>query len=140
LVQVAAYTLKQEALVISSIQFAIGRVRFVPEPHTKSIMVLAPPEFIDAIRELINTLDVPGKQVVIEAIVVEVEHTKVTSLGIELSTNPQAFGTLADDQWRHVAGTYDGKRLCLYIDGNLSNSKRIRGNVATDDSIVVRGL
>jgi len=75
----------------------IGRVRFVPEPHTKSIMVLSPPEFMDAIRELINTLDVPGKQVVIEAIIVEVEHSKVTSLGIELSTNPQAFGTLGEN-------------------------------------------
>jgi len=75
----------------------IGRVRFVPEPHTKSIMVLAPPEFMDAIRELIDSLDVPGKQVVIEAIIVEVEHSKVTSLGIELSTNPQAFGTLGEN-------------------------------------------
>ena len=75
----------------------IGRVRFVPEPHTKSIMVLAPPEFMDAIRELINALDVAGKQVVIEAIIVEVEHSKVTSLGIELSTNPQAFGTLGEN-------------------------------------------
>ncbi len=75
----------------------IGRVRFVPEPHTKSIMVLAPPEFMDAIRKLIDSLDVPGKQVVIEAIIVEVEHSKVTSLGIELSTNPQAFGTLGEN-------------------------------------------
>ncbi|MBN2315323.1 MAG: hypothetical protein JXM79_15450 [Sedimentisphaerales bacterium] len=75
----------------------IGRVRFVPEPHTKSIMVLSPPEFMDAIRALINTLDVPGKQVVIEAIIVEIEHTKVTSLGVELSTNPQAFGTLGEN-------------------------------------------
>ena len=75
----------------------IGRIRFVPEPHTKSIMVLAPPEFMNAIKELINALDVPGKQVVIEAIIVEVEHSKVTSLGIELSTNPQAFGTLSEN-------------------------------------------
>jgi len=75
----------------------IGRVRFVPEPHTKSIMVLAPPEFMDAIRKLIASLDVPGKQVVIEAIIVEVEHTKVTSLGVELSTNPDAFGTLGEN-------------------------------------------
>ena len=75
----------------------IGRVRFVPEPHTKSIMVLAPPEFMDAIKELINALDVPGKQVVIEAIIVEVEHSKVTSLGVELSTNPLAFGTLGQN-------------------------------------------
>ena len=75
----------------------IGRVRFVPEPHTKSIMVLSPPEFMDDIRRLIDGLDVPGKQVVIEAIIVEVEHSKVTSLGIELSTNPQAFGTLGEN-------------------------------------------
>jgi len=75
----------------------IGRVRFVPEPHTKSIMVLSPPEFMDDIKKLIDKLDVPGKQVVIEAIIVEVEHTKVTSLGIELSTNPQAFGTLGEN-------------------------------------------
>jgi len=75
----------------------IGRIRFVPEPHTKSIMILAPPEFMNAIKELIKALDVPGKQVVVEAIIVEVEHSKVTSLGIELSTNPQAFGTLSEN-------------------------------------------
>ena len=83
-----------EEMPISNI---IGRVRFVPEPHTKSIMVLSPPEFMDDIKKLIDKLDVPGKQVVIEAIIVEVEHTKVTSLGIELSTNPQAFGTLGEN-------------------------------------------
>jgi len=75
----------------------IGRIRFVPEPHTKSIMVLSPPEFMDEIEELIAQLDVPGKQVMIEAIIVEVEHTKVTSLGIELSTNPNAFGSAGEN-------------------------------------------
>jgi general secretion pathway protein D len=83
-----------EEMPISNI---IGRVRFVPEPHTKSIMVLSPPEFIDDIRKMVNRLDVPGKQVVIEAIIVEVNHSKVTSLGIELSTNPQAFGALSEN-------------------------------------------
>jgi general secretion pathway protein D len=33
----------------------------------------------------------------IEAIIVEVEHTKVTSLGIELSTNPAAFGSAGEN-------------------------------------------
>jgi general secretion pathway protein D len=75
----------------------IGRIRFVPEPHTKSIMTLAPPEFMDDIEALIQKLDVPGKQVMIEAIIMEVEHSKVTSLGIELSTNPNAFGTLGEN-------------------------------------------
>ncbi len=90
----------------------IGRIRFVPEPHTKSIMVLSPPEFMDEIEELIDQLDQPGKQVMIEAIIVEVEHTKVTSLGIELSTNPAAFGSSGENALIALAnithfGTYD---------------------------------
>lgn len=83
-----------EELPISNV---IGRIRFVPEPHTKSIMTLAPPEFIDEIESLIAQLDVPGKQVMIEAIIVEIEHSKVTSLGVQLATNPQAFGTLNEN-------------------------------------------
>ena len=83
-----------EEMPISNV---IGRVRFVPEPHTKSIMVLAPPEFMDEIEAMIAHLDVPGKQVMIEAIIVEIEHSKVTSLGVELSTNPAAFGTLGEN-------------------------------------------
>ena len=81
----------------TSISNVIGRIRFVPEPHTKSILTLSPPEFMDEIRALIHKLDVPGKQVMMEAIIVEVEHSKVTSLGIELSTNPNAFGTLGEN-------------------------------------------
>lgn len=83
-----------EEMPISNV---IGRIRFVPEPHTKSIMVLAPPEFMDEIEAMIARLDIPGKQVMIEAIIVEIEHSKVTSLGVELSTNPAAFGTLSEN-------------------------------------------
>ncbi len=75
----------------------IGRIRFVPEPHTKSIMVLAPPEFMNEIEGLIAQLDVPGKQVMIEAIIVEIEHSKVTSLGVQLATNPAAFGSIGEN-------------------------------------------
>jgi len=75
----------------------IGRIRFVPEPHTKSIMVLAPPEFMDEIRELIDKLDVPGKQVLIQAIIVEVEHSKMTSLGVKFATDYKAFGALGEN-------------------------------------------
>jgi general secretion pathway protein D len=75
----------------------IGRIRFVPEPHTKSILTLAPPEFMDEIENMISELDVPGKQVMMEAIIVEIEHSKVTSLGVELSTNPAAFGSIGEN-------------------------------------------
>jgi len=75
----------------------IGRIRFVPEPHTKSILTLAPPEFMDEIEAMIAELDVPGKQVMMEAVIVEIEHSKVTSLGVELSTNPDAFGSIGEN-------------------------------------------
>ncbi|MDT8302220.1 MAG: secretin N-terminal domain-containing protein, partial [Sedimentisphaerales bacterium] len=83
-----------EAMPISNV---IGRIRFVPEPHTKSILTLAPPEFMDEIENMINELDVPGKQVMMEAVIVEIEHSKVTSLGVELSTNPLAFGEIGEN-------------------------------------------
>ncbi len=75
----------------------IGKVRFVPDIHSKSLLVLAPPQFMANIEQLIHELDIPGKQVMIRAIVVEVDHSKVTSLGVELATNSTAFGTLGEN-------------------------------------------
>jgi len=75
----------------------IGRVRFIPDPRSKSILVLAPPEFQDSIEKTIKALDTPGKQVLIKAIVVEVDHSSMTSLGVQLATNPDAFGSLGEN-------------------------------------------
>jgi type II secretory pathway component GspD/PulD (secretin) len=52
---------------------------------------------MDEIEAMIAELDVPGKQVMMEAIIVEIEHSKVTSLGVELSTNPNAFGSIGEN-------------------------------------------
>ena len=89
-----------EEMPISNV---IGRIRFVPEPHTKSILTLAPPEFMDEIETMISELDVPGKQVMMEAVIVEIEHSKVTSLGVELSTNPLAFGEIGENAIRALS-------------------------------------
>ncbi|MBN2182776.1 MAG: hypothetical protein JW715_12770, partial [Sedimentisphaerales bacterium] len=75
----------------------IGKIRFVPETRTKSILILSPPEFIQNIEELIGKLDVPGKQVLIKAVIVEVDHQDVTSLGVQLASNPNAFGALNEN-------------------------------------------
>ena len=75
----------------------IGRIRFIPDPRSKAILVLAPPEFMGKIEDMIKELDRPGKQVRIKAIVVEVDHSDVTSLGLQLASNPLAFGTLEEN-------------------------------------------
>ena len=76
-----------EQMPISNV---IGRIRFVPDSRTKSILILSPPEFMEKIKKLIDQLDVPGKQVMIKAIIVEVDHSNMTSLGIELSPSSSA--------------------------------------------------
>ncbi len=75
----------------------IGRIRFVPDPRTKSILMLSPPEYVPEITRLIDTLDIPGKQVMVKAIIVEVDHKNLTSLGVQLASNPAAFGTLDEN-------------------------------------------
>ncbi|MEE8577212.1 MAG: secretin N-terminal domain-containing protein, partial [candidate division Zixibacteria bacterium] len=82
-----------EEMPISNV---IGRIRFVPEPRTKAILVLSPPEFMPQIEALIEELDVPGKQVMIKAIIVEVDHSNMTSLGMQLAPTGSesiAFGS-----------------------------------------------
>ncbi len=86
-----------EEMPISNV---IGRIRFVPEPRTKSILVLSPPEFMPQIEKLIEELDVPGKQVMIKAIIVEVDHSNMTSLGMQLAptgSEMTAFGSYDED-------------------------------------------
>ena len=86
-----------EEMPISNV---IGRIRFVPEPRTKKILVLSPPEFMPQIEKLIEQLDVPGKQVMIKAIIVEVDHSNMTSLGIQLAPTGSeglAFGSYDED-------------------------------------------
>lgn len=75
----------------------IGRVRFVPDPRSKSILVLSPPEFQANIKQMIETLDVPGRQVMIKAVVMTVDHEDLTSLGVQLASNPAAFGNLDEN-------------------------------------------
>ena len=74
----------------------IGKVRFIPDTHSKSILVLAPPEFMENIEKTVQELDVPGKQVLIKVIIVEVEHSSATSLGVRLSSNPGAFPAVGE--------------------------------------------
>ena len=84
-----------EEMPISNV---IGRIRFVPEPRIKAILVLAPPEFMPEIEKLIEQLDIPGKQVMIKAIIVEVDHSSMTSLGVQLAqTESVAFATLDEN-------------------------------------------
>jgi len=72
----------------------IGRVRFVPVHRSKAVLVLSPPEYMQDITQVIETLDQPGMQVMIKAVIVEIGLSDMTSLGVKLASNPAAFGPL----------------------------------------------
>ncbi|MHC4257792.1 MAG: protein kinase domain-containing protein [Planctomycetota bacterium] len=42
-------------------------------------------------------------------------------------------------KWHHIAGTYDGKRISLYIDGKLDSSEEAIGNILVDNNPVYIG-
>lgn len=74
----------------------IGKIRFIPVQRSKAILVLAPPEYMNEISSMVEQLDKPGKQVMIKAIIVAVDHSSMTSLGAQISSNPGAFGDLGE--------------------------------------------
>jgi general secretion pathway protein D len=83
-----------EEMPISNI---IGKIRFIPVHRSKAILVLSPKEYQDSIEVMIEELDKPGKQVMIKAVIVEVNHEDMTSLGVQIATNPDALGTANED-------------------------------------------
>ena len=74
----------------------IGRIRFIPVHRSKAVLVLSPPEYIEDIQDMIEALDQPGKQVMVKAIIVQVNHSDMTSLGIKIASDPTSFGQLSE--------------------------------------------
>jgi len=61
----------------------IGKSRVVPVAEQNSLLVLAPPEIKGQIKDLIKNLDTPGRQVLIAAILAEVELGDQFAMGIQ---------------------------------------------------------
>jgi hypothetical protein len=51
------------------------------------------------------------------------------------------FGTVgvSDGRWHHVAATFDGSRVCLYVDGSLDMAADAAGTLRQNDFSVMIG-
>jgi len=47
--------------------------------------------------------------------------------------------TVSDDTWYHAAGTYDGKSIKIYINGDLSNELAATAAIATTNDVLTIG-
>ena len=64
-------------------------MQIIAEPNTNSIIINAPPTIIHILKNVISQLDIKPAQLLIEAIVAEVNETDVSALGILWGTNSQ---------------------------------------------------
>lgn len=64
----------------------IGQLRVVPVWRQNALLVIAPPEYKQAVIDMIETLDKPGRQVLISAIVAEISADDSLSLGLRWSS------------------------------------------------------
>jgi len=104
----------------------IGRARFIPDAYSKSILVLAPPEFMENIEQMINELDTPGKQVMIKVIIVQVDHSNMTSLGMQLSSDSSKWATLDHENAvtaRNVLGLLEKHGALVFGAGGDAGSR-----------------
>ncbi len=63
----------------------VAKVRIVPVWRQNAVMVLAPPEYRQSVVDLIQSIDKPGRQVLLSAIVAEVSLEDATALGLRWS-------------------------------------------------------
>ncbi len=88
----------------------IGKVRIVPVVRQNALAILAPPAHREAIRQLVEQHDRPARQVMISAIIAEVELTDALSLGLRLSSSDITSTGRDDNAFRatgNIAATED---------------------------------
>ncbi len=64
----------------------VGKIRIVPVWRQNAVMVLAPTEYRSSVVDLIRSMDKPGRQVLISAVVAEISTEDATNLGLRWSS------------------------------------------------------
>jgi hypothetical protein len=62
---------------------SVGEVRVTADPYTNSLLISAGPQDYDVLKRVIQQLDIPRRQVFVEAIILEIGLQKSKELGFE---------------------------------------------------------
>lgn len=107
----------------------IGKPRFVPVNRRNALMILAPQGYLEPLQALVAELDKPGSQVLIQAIIAEVQHDDESTLGMRLASDPSILSDsrLADQAiGGGVDGNIEGTRA---FDGFFTGTGVLGGDV-----------
>lgn len=112
----------------------IGKLRIVPVWRQNAIMVLSPPEYRSAVVDLIQQLDRPGRQVLIQAVIAEVSRDDAEAIGLRWSSSAINLSE-TDNSISFVSSTTASENN---IFGNLFDTSVL--NVGVDLNAVLQAL
>lgn len=87
----------------------IGQLRVVPVWRQNAVLVISPPEYKQAVVSMIETLDKPGRQVLISAIVAEISADDSLSLGLRWGSQGLTPGISGDNALSLTSNTVNTK-------------------------------
>ncbi|MEM9913476.1 MAG: secretin N-terminal domain-containing protein [Planctomycetota bacterium] len=102
----------------------IGKPRIVPVTRRNALMIMAPRAHVEPFKDLVAELDQPGQQVVIHAIITEVQHDDESTLGVRFASDPDIFNDsrLADQ-------AFGGSANLDYLENVFSGNGVIDANL-----------
>lgn len=110
-------------------------VQIIAEPNTNSIIINAPPTLIRILKSVIGQLDIRPAQLLIEAMVAEVDESDVNSLGIEWGSDQQ---TGRPSDFRPGFAIINSKTTISDFQAQIyALARRNRANVLSTPSVVV---
>ncbi len=111
-------------------------VQIIAEPNTNSIIINAPAALIRTLKAVISQLDIKPAQLLIEALVAEINENDFNSLGIEWGSINQT--TLAPDTFRPGFAILNSKTTIDQFQAQIYALARLRrANILSTPSVVV---
>jgi general secretion pathway protein D len=111
-------------------------VQIIAEPNTNSVIINAPVTLIRTLKTVINQLDIRPAQLIIEALVAEVNETDVNSLGIEWGSVNQA--TRAPDSFHAGFAIINSDSRINQLEARIfALARDRRANILSKPSVVV---
>lgn len=111
-------------------------VQIIAEPNTNSIIINAPTSLIRTLKSIISQLDIQPAQLLIEALVAELNETDFNSLGIEWGSIDQK--TLSADSFRPGFAIINSRTSVNQFQAQIyALVRQHRANILSTPSVVV---
>lgn len=112
----------------------VSKLRIVPVWRQNAVMILAPAEYKHSVMDLVRSMDKPGRQVLLSAVVAEISLEDATALGLRWSN--QAISTTNPDNVFSVETNSQGTKND-FLSGLFDTSVL---NASTDLNILLQAL